>query len=220
MRKAREARGWTQADLARTLEVTQAYVSMLESNRRVIPGRLRQKLVAALQLPASRLPVSSRTDPLPSDRVAGVLGTLGYSGFAHLGRKRALNPAELLVRTLRQRHVDARVVEALPWLLVRFPELDWDWLVHQAKQHDLQNRLGFVLTLARELAERDGDLPTAGVLRRREHALEPSRLLKADAFAGDALTSAERRWLQTNRSDEAAHWNVLSSVSAATLARG
>ena len=219
MREARKARGWTQADLARELGVTQAYVSLLESHRRAVSRRLWRKLASALRLPASKLPVSSSTEPLPRDRVAGILGTLGYPGFAHLGRKRALNPAELLVRTLRQKHVEARVVEALPWVLVRFPELDWNWLVLQAKQHDLQNRLGFVVTIARELAEREHKLSPATVLRKWERVLEHSRLLKDDAFAGEALTNAERRWLQTNRSTEAAHWNVLSNVSAKTLAR-
>ena len=220
VRDARKAHGWSQADLARKLEVTQAYVSLLESNRRVVPRRRRQRLASALQLSASKLPVSSSTEPLPRDRVARMLGTLGYPGFAHLGPTRALNPAELLVRTLRQKHVESRVVEALPWVLVRFPELDWDWLVLQAKQHDLQNRLGFVVTLARELAERENNLSTANVLRKWERALEHSRLLKDDAFAGDALTHAERRWLLTNRSAEAAHWNVLSNVSVETLALG
>ena len=218
--EARRGHGWTQTDLARRLGVTQAYVSLMESSRRAVPRLLQEKLALALRLPASKLPVSSGTEPLPRDRVAGTLGALGYPGFAHLGRKRrSLNPAELLVRTLRQPQVEARVVEALPWVLLRFPDLDWHWLVQQAKQHDLQNRLGFVVTLARELAERERDLSASTVLREWERVLERSRLLKDDAFAGEGLTAAERTWLQTRRSAEAAHWNVLSSLNAETLAR-
>ena len=87
----------------------------------------------------------------------------------------------------------------------------------QAKQHDFQNRLGFVVTLARELADRSGDASTAQVLRTWEGVLERSRLQKEDSFAGDTLTDAERRWLQTNRSEEAAQWNMLSNVSLHTL---
>jgi hypothetical protein len=99
------------------------------------------------------------------------------------------------------------------------PDLDWPWLVRHVKQHDLQNRLGFVITVARQLAERWDDRITAAALGKWEHVLEPSRLQKEEEFAGAALTDAERRWLRANRSAEAAHWNVLSTVSADSLTR-
>lgn len=218
VRQARRARGWTQANLAGRLGVSQPYVSLLESNRRSVPRRLASRLVPVLGLPATELPVRPTTTPLPSGMVASALGTLGYQGFAHLAPKPALNPAELLVRALRRRSVEARVVEALPWLLIRYPNVNWQWLVPYSKQHDLQNRLGFVVTLARELAERRDDAVTANALRRWERVLEESRLQKEDSFAGEALTETERRWLQTNRSAEAAQWNLLSNVGAETLA--
>jgi transcriptional regulator with XRE-family HTH domain len=218
VRQARKALGWTQAHVAQRLGTSQAYVSLLESNRRSVPRRLAPKLVALLRMPASKLPVSSQTFPLAQDRVTAALGTLGYPGFAHVASKR-LNPAELLVRSLGRKNVEARLVEAFPWLLLRFPDLDWNWLVPQAKQHDLQNRLGFLVSIARELAERRNDATAADSLRKWEHVLEGSRLQKEDAFAGDALTDAERRWLRTNRSPEAAQWNLLSNLSADTLAR-
>ena len=217
VRQGRHAHGWTQADLARKLGVSQGYVSLLESNRRLVPSRLATKLVSALGLPPNRLPVTS-TEVLSPDQVAGALGTLGYPGFAHV-RYRTLNPAELLVRTLRAKTVEARAVEALPWVLVQHPALDWPWLLREAKQDDLQNRLGFVVTVARELAERRGNATTATALRAWEHALEGSRLQREDAFAGDGLTESERRWLRNNRSAEAAHWNLLTSLSADTLTR-
>jgi len=217
IRQARKQKGWTQADFSAKLGVTQAYVSLLESERREVPRRLQPKLVALLDLPASELPLTGDADPLPEHRVAAVLASLGYPGFTHLTRTRKLNPAELLVRTLRRPHVEARLAEALPWVLVHYANLDWEWLVAQAKQHDFQNRLGFVVTLARELADRSGDASTAQVLRTWEGVLERSRLQKEDSFAGDTLTDAERRWLQTNRSEEAAQWNMLSNVSLHTL---
>ncbi|PYQ83804.1 MAG: hypothetical protein DMG02_33015 [Acidobacteria bacterium] len=217
IRQARKQKRWTQADFSEKLGVTQAYVSLLESERREVPRRLQPKLVALLDLPASELPLTGDADPLPEHRVAAVLASLGYPGFTHLTRTRKLNPAELLVRTLRRPHVEARLAEALPWVLVHYANLDWEWLVAQAKQHDFQNRLGFVVTLARELADRSGDASTAQVLRTWEGVLERSRLQKEDSFAGDTLTDAERRWLQTNRSEEAAQWNMLSNVSLHTL---
>lgn len=217
VREARKQKQWTQADLAEKLGVTQAYVSLLESNRRGVPRRLQPKLVTLLDLPASELPMTGTAEPLPEHRIASALASLGYPGFAHLAHARKLNPAELLDRTLRRPHLEARLAEALPWVLAHYTDLDWAWLVSQAKQHDFQNRLGFVVTVARELVDRSGDSSAAQVLRTWEAVLERSRLQKEDSFAGDRLTDAERRWLQTNRSVEAAHWNMLSNVSADSL---
>ena len=38
------------------------------------------------------------------------------------------------------------MAEALPWLVMTYANLDWDWLVPQVKALDLQNKAGFVLT--------------------------------------------------------------------------
>ena len=57
----------------------------------------------------------------------------------------------------------------------------------------------------------------ADVLRQWERVLENSRLAKEDAFAQDALTEAERTWLRSNRSKEAAYWNLLTNMSAETV---
>ncbi|MGE3275821.1 MAG: helix-turn-helix domain-containing protein [Vicinamibacterales bacterium] len=218
LREARRKRGWGQVVLAERLGVSQPYVSLLESGTRVVTPRLASKLVAVLGLPPTALPVKGEGSPLPPGTAATSLARLGYSAFGHLRRGRVLNPAEVLARTLRQAQLEARLVEALPWLLVRYPDVNWNWLVSYAKQHDLQNRLGFVVTLARELAENRGDGAAAERLRERERVLENSRLQREDSFAGDALTEAERRWLRANRSNEAAQWNLLSNLSVGTLA--
>jgi transcriptional regulator with XRE-family HTH domain len=218
LREARAAKQWTQGDLARKLDVSQAYVSLLESGQRPLPERLARKLVTVLGLPASTLPVSADTTPLPSDDVARALGSLGYGGFAHLRHARKFNPAELLMRTLKSTNVEARLVEALPWLLVNYPKLDWQWLLREAKVNDLQNRLGFVVAVAREVAAKRGNSNAVEVLRHWEDVLENSRLQKEDTFARDVLTEAERKWLRSNRSSAAAHWNLLTSMSAETAA--
>jgi hypothetical protein len=135
-----------------------------------------------------------------------------------LRQTRKLNPAELLVRTLSARNVEARLVEALLWLLVNYPNVDWPWLLSAAKQNDLQNRVGFLVTVAREVAERQGLVAVAEALRRWESVLENSKLQKEDGFVPDALTEAERKWLRNNRSSAAARWNLLTNVSAETVA--
>jgi hypothetical protein len=153
--------------------------------------------------------------PLPADRVAGALSSFGYSAFEHLHRGMRKNPAEVLVSALLPETVEARLVEALPWLVAKYPDLDWDWVVSQAKLHDVQNRLGFVVTVAKRLAQMRGELNTAATLGELEPVLEHARLQREDAFG--ALTEAERRWLRTNRSPEAKQWNLLTSLSAENL---
>lgn len=219
LREARRAHGWTQADLAERLGVSQTYVSFLESGRRPVPDHMAATLVRRLDLPATAVPVSDGCSPLESDEAVQALGSLGYGGFAHLTRRRAraVNPAELVLRTLSRHSVEARLVEALPWVLVRYHNLDWSWLVPQAKLNDLQNRLGFVVTLGRELAERQSNVQATQVLSQWEQRLSHSRLQREDTFAGDTLAESERRWLRTHRSAEAAQWNLLSNMSVEAL---
>jgi hypothetical protein len=124
------------------------------------------------------------------------------------------------VRVLGRNNVEARLVEALPWLLVTYPNVNWPWLVRTAKQNDLQNRLGFLVSVARDVATKQGNTDVAEALGRWEAVLENSRLQKEDAFAQDALTQAERTWLRNNRSQAAAQWNLLTTVNAETVASG
>ena len=219
LRDARRERVWTQAELAGRLGVTQAYVCLLERNRRVVPRRLAQKLASVLKLSPNTLPVSASRASLTAEEATAALGAVGYPGFAYLRNRRPLNPADLLLRTLRAGDVDARVVEALPWVLLRYVDLDWAWLVREAKVDDLQNRLGFLVSVARQLAELRGETGAAKRLAEQEQTLEGSRLQREGAFR-ESLTDAERRWLHENRPPHAAHWNMLSTVSATELASG
>ena len=114
--------------------------------------------------------------------------------------------------------VEARVTDALPWMLLQYPNLDWPWVLRQAKAHDLQNRLGFVLSVARELAELRGEANTADTLATCERMLEPSRLQREDTFR-ETMSQVERRWLRLHRPSNAAHWNMLSTMTARELAR-
>ena len=101
--------------------------------------------------------------------------------------------------------------------MCQFPDLDWDWLVPRAKARDAQNRLGFVVTLGRELAEQNARVSAADKLRQMEAALERSRLAREDVFGRTSLTDAERRWLEANRPPEAKRWNVLSNLKVEHL---
>lgn len=219
LKASRKQRRWNQQQLAERLDVSQAYVSLLERGRRRLPAALVNRLASHLDLPATALPLRADA-PLDSHRATQALGTLGYDGFAYLRDLHPANPAEVLLRTLGADHLDARVVESLPWLVRKYADLDWDWVVSRAKQADLQNRLGFVLAVARGLTERDDDAKTTTVLRALELRLESSRLQKQDAFSRRSLTTAEARWLQEHSSPEAKHWNMLSTLSATTARHG
>jgi hypothetical protein len=82
-----------------------------------------------------RLGVSPTVLPLPGltaqwanvapDRLASALAVLGYPPFAHLKKNaKPMNPAALLVGALAHSDLDVRIVEALPWVLSKFEDLD------------------------------------------------------------------------------------------------
>lgn len=214
VRAARKAKGLTQAALAKKLGVSQGFVSLLERNHRSVSGGLVTRLAALLEMPPTTVPVKT-TAPLRTDEARRLLGTLGYEGFQYLKTYRCVNPAEVLLRALGAEVLDGRVAKALPWLLVQYPDLNWNWLVSEAKQQDLQNRLGFMVSLARAVAESRGRDQAAATLSKWEHKLEESRLLKLDPLSSG--TQAEQRWLREHRSAEARHWNVLSTLNSASL---
>jgi transcriptional regulator with XRE-family HTH domain len=212
LRDVRRSAGFTQAQMAARLGVTQAYVSMLEQGRRPVPARLRKRVAEVYSLGPTALAVSDDTSPMESADVASLLAGLGYEPLGYLRARRRRNPAEVLLRALRQPNLESRVAEALPWVLLRYPDLDWGWLVREAKLADVQNRLGFVVTLARQAAEQQSHEPLAAQLRQREGSLDASRLAREDTFCHESLTQAERRWLRRERPPDAAHWNLLTGL--------
>jgi hypothetical protein len=137
---------------------------------------------------------------------------LGYPGFTHLKPGRRVNPAQLLSTALRTPDLEPRLAEALPWVVWKHPSLNWPWLLDQAKRHDLQNRVGFVVALARQVAERHDEPETAAALATVEGQLEPSRLVREDTLCRESMTQAERRWLRRQRPVAAQHWNLLTGL--------
>jgi transcriptional regulator with XRE-family HTH domain len=213
MKCAREALGWTQAEAAQQLGVSQGYVSLLESGARPVPAKLALSVCRTLGLPPTVLPEVELN--LAPDRLPSVLGALGYEPFGYL-RGRLFNPAVVLLAALCQNDLPARVVEALPWLALHFPDLNRDWLVERAKLHDVQNRLGYVVTLAAQVAG-------AGVAPRLHElvqALEPSRLAREGTLCHDSMTETERGWLREQRPPQAKHWNLLTDLGRDNLPYG
>lgn len=217
LRDARLAQRLTQAQVAERLGVTQAYVSMLEQGRRAAAPGVRRSLARAYGLEDTALPLSPDTEPMDSEQVFKALAALGYPGFSHVRSTRKYNPAEVLMRALRHNDLEPRLVEGLPWLAFRYADLDWEWLIREAKAHDVQNRLGFVVSLARQLAEGHGEGSRGEQLRTIEERLAFSRLVREDTLCRDSMTHAERRWWREHRSPDAAFWNLLTGFTVSAL---
>jgi len=216
LRAGREQKGWTQEQAARKLGVSQPYLSLLEKGIRRVPEKLARKAATLYGLSAAKLPMKTSWHNVPAnndDALASDLAALGYPGLSYLKSRRKRNPAEVMLFALSANNLDSRLAEALPWVLVKHPDLNWEWLVRAAKVNDLQNKLGFITSVARRLAERLGKHETVSLLRQQESTLERSRLVREDTFCHDSLTQSERRWLCSNRSDEAKNWNLLTDLS-------
>src|SRR6516164_8126041 len=201
--------GLTQVQAARSLGVSQPYLSQLERGERPVSAELAGAAATLYRLPAPALPMPESTpvaDGADPERLARQLAGLGYPGFAHLRSIKA-NPAAVVLESLLQRELEVRLVEALPWVLLAYRDMDWSWLVRQAKLRDAQNRLGFLVGLAKSLATTQAQFQDAlEPLSSVEEQLERARLVREDTLCRDFMPVAERRWLEAHRSPLARHW--------------
>ena len=215
--QGRKRKGWSQEQAAPRLGVSQPYLSLLERGVRRAPPALARKAATVYGLTPAALPFDKRWEevrPADETELASELASLGYPGFSYLKPRRGKmkNPAEVLLSALSAGDLDSRLVEALPWVVWKFPDMDWEWLTSAAKVHDLQNKLGYLTAVARGLAERTGETDKASQLRRREAELARSRLAREGTLCHDSLTAAERRWLRRHRTAEARRWRLLTDL--------
>lgn len=215
LKKARQQRGWTQQEAAKRLGLSQAYLSLLERDRRKLPVDLFKVVSRIYRLSPLSLPFHGETSwpHLSSETIARELAGLGYPGFSYMKAKATWNPAELLVAALTKDDLEVRVAEALPWLVLRYHDMDWQWAIRESKLRDAQNRLGFAVTLAREIAELKSASTTVEHLRSIENNLRSSLLARTGTFCNERMTQAERRWLQKRCTPEARQWNMLSDLA-------
>ncbi len=220
LKAGREQRGWTQQEAAERLGVSQPYLSLLEKGLRRVPEKLARKAARAFRLSAVTLPAQAEWHAVQhknESTLATDLAALGYPGFSHLKGGRKKNPAEVLLSALSAQDLNSRLTEALPWVLLEYPDLDWHSLIKEVKVRDLQNRLGFVTSLARKLAQQRGDKAKTEQLQSQESILARSRLLLEDTLCHESLTQAERKWLHTARSDEAKYWRLITDLKPEQL---
>jgi hypothetical protein len=149
--------------------------------------------------------------------LAADFGALGYPGFGYL-RGAPRNPAEVLFDTLDRPDLDARLVEALPWLPLNFPNMNWDWLISQAKLRNRQNRLGFVIALAARVAERQAKHAVSRDLYQIARVLDDCRLAKTDTLCQESWPPSQRKFARKQRSPLAVHWRLDTRLSEKDLA--
>lgn len=218
LKVGRRQAGLTQLEAAKRLGTSQPYLSQLEKGLRTVTLELAVRATRAYGLSPTYLPVPAAdclTAVLDPAKLARQLAGLGYPGFAHL-RAHRTNPALVLIQALVHRDLEVRLTEALPWVLCKYPDLDWPWLVDQVKLKDVQNRLGFLVRVATDVARSTQNsalepLSVAGA------TLERSRLVREDTLCRDSMPEAERRWLKANRTPLAEHWNLLTGMNADQL---
>ncbi|MBX7173958.1 MAG: helix-turn-helix transcriptional regulator [Pyrinomonadaceae bacterium] len=213
--ESRKERGWEQIETAKKLGISQTYLSLLETGKRPISKQIARKAIKVLGLSAEVLPFEISLDnliPAQNDVLAKQLGSLGYPPFAYLKSKQKKNPAEVLLSALKSDNLEIRVVEALPWIVFNFPQMDWQTVIKIAKINDLQNRLGFVVNLAENLAIKSKDYDTLNLLREKKLELAKSRLLREESLCHNSITEVEKKWLKNNRSKEAKFWRLLTDL--------
>ncbi len=212
-KSARRDKGWTQTQAAAKLGISQAHLNCLEHGKRRLTPELVRRATSVYGLSPELLPTPEAFTPEPMDgeRLTEMLARLEYPGFVYLATKtHKKNPSEFLLTALYQPSLDARVATALPWVALQFATPD-SWLVENARKFNLQNRLGFVVTLAKRIAERRNHARLRD-LGQLEHTLDESRLVKEDFLPRPPRTESEKEWLRTNRTEDAAHWNMLTRM--------
>ncbi|MDQ6786032.1 MAG: helix-turn-helix domain-containing protein [Acidobacteriota bacterium] len=220
--RERLSRNWEQTVAAAKLKVSQPYLSLIEAGKRPLTEKLARRAVRVFNLPPTALPIKESSDAAgkkakAGDLLASQLASLGYPKFSHLKKTEKINPAEVLIQALKTGDIDSRTVEALLWLAYNFADMDWSKIFRHAKLHDAQNRLGFLLSLARCAAETKSDAKKKEIFKELLATLDESKLLREDAFNRQSLTETEKVWLKKNRSRDARHWRVLSNLSAEHL---
>jgi transcriptional regulator with XRE-family HTH domain len=196
----------SQVEAAAQLGVSQTLLSLMEKGERSVTPAVAQRAVTHLHATPELLPVSTKTRH-SDDQLAADLGALGYPGYGYL-RSQPRNPAEVFFDALDRPDLDARLVEALPWLPLRYSNMDWNWLTTQAKVHNRQNRLGFVVALSAKVAKKQAKRDVVKRLSQVVKTLEEGRLAKTDTLCQESWPPSQRKFAHNQRSVLAAHWKL------------
>jgi transcriptional regulator with XRE-family HTH domain len=216
LRQARTNAGMTQVEAAARFGVSQTLLSLMEKGERSVTPTVAELAVKHLQATPEELPLSFDLRH-SDDQLAADLGALGYPGYSYL-RSQLRNPAEVLFDALDRPDLDARLVEALPWLPLQYPNMDWSRLTVEAKVRNRQNRLGFVVALAASVARKQAKRDVARRLSKVVQTLEEARLAKTDTLCQESWPPSQRKFAHKLRSALAAHWKLDTRLTEENLA--
>lgn len=214
LKLARKQHRWTQVQAASRLGVSQPYLALLEKGRRKLTHALTEKAVKVFRTSLAELPYGEPSSSVDLQLLARQLSGLGYPGFAYLHAGKRENPAVVVLSALSQKDLEARLAEALPWVLLHYSaDMDATWLVQQARLRNLTNKLGFVVDLARRAAERSGttDCRHYVSLGQLRESLRQSRLDVEDTLCQSHVSQNEREWVRQARSADAEFWHLLTN---------
>ena len=218
-KSGREKVGMTQLVAARSLNISQPYLSQLETGLRAACAELERKAARLYELPTA-IPLSESLNVRGGapDELQRKLASLGYPGFEHVRSRVASNPAEVVLSAVVEPDLDTRLTEALPWVLSTYTDLNWEWLRDRAKLNNAQNRLGYLVHLAKQTARVLPECQGAvQILSRWEMELEEARLAREGTLCRESMPEPERVWLRSNRPEAAAHWSLLTGLTAEQL---
>jgi transcriptional regulator with XRE-family HTH domain len=212
----RKRQGLSQLQAAKLFGLSQPMLSHMETGKRNVSLEVSHRAAELFGADATALPLDAERrhgeEPLASE-----LGALGYPGYAHLsGRLR--NPAEFLLDALDHSDLDVRTTEGLPWVVLKYPHLDWTWLLRELKLRNRQNRLGFVVSLAKKMALQNGPTAVLNSLEPVLRELEDARLAKEDTLCQESWPLSRKQHARASRSRLAAHWNLDTRLSEVDLA--
>lgn len=151
-------------------------------------------------------------------RALRALGDPGFfSPFSGLEMQHEQHdPAVGLMAALACDRIEEPIVEALPWLFLRYEHLDWTWLVAEARRRGVQNRLGFVVSLALRASASSLGMGWFTRLAAIEEELYACRNAREET-RWLRVAPSRRSWLETRRSDEVAPWGVPLTLRPADL---
>lgn len=216
----RQHAGLTQVQAATAIGISQPYLSQLERGSRAGGPVLARKASKLYGLPPTALPLLEprESDAVSPDGLQKELAALGYPGFAHVFSQEKSNPAGVVFTAVTQRDLDTRLVEALPWIIGTYTDLDWQWLRDRAKLRNAQNRLGYLVHLAKQVVgSRTENSHQMQIMSEWERDLEEARLAREDTLCRDSMPQRERSWLKVHRPPAARHWNLLTSLTLEQL---
>ena len=158
--------------------------------------------------------------PRRARAIAAALGSLGCPGFAQLPLgfdddppPPAQDPAVVLSAALACDDLPRSIVRALPWVVLEYAGMDWEFVLKEARRRGTQNRLGFVVTIAEQLgAQSYGNEEKLTRLAEVEERLFDIRLDREDTLCQESLPESEKTWLRANRPKEAALWGLLTDM--------